>query len=295
MKVFVTGATGFVGQEVVQQLKTTNYQIKVLLRNQSQAAEFPDTDTFIGDTTELNSLHGGLAGCDAVIHLVGIIREFPRRGITFERLHSESTRNMLRAAQEQGVSRFLQMSANGTRADAVTGYHKSKWMAEQLVRQSRLDWTIFRPSLIFGPKDLFVNLLAGLIQKLPAVPVMGDGKYRLQPVSVKDVALGFVKALDHSKSIGQTYHCGGPQAYSYDEVLDLIGTALGKKSVCKLHHPLLLMKPVVAMMQSLPQFPMTSDQLQMLLEENICDPTAWREDLALELRDFPSGIAEYLR
>lgn len=295
MKVFVTGATGFVGQEVIHQLTKAEHRIKILLRDPHQAAKYPDTEAVIGDTTQPGSLRGGMSGCDAVIHLVGIIREFPNRGITFERLHREATDNMLQAAQEQGVSRFLHMSANGTRANAVTGYHKSKWTAEQQVRQSGLDWTIFRPSLIFGPKDQFVNMLAELIRKLPAVPVIGDGKYRIQPVSVKDVALGFVKALDQPKSIGQTYHCGGPQSYSYNEVLNLIGKALGKRKVCKLHHPLILMKPVVAMLQSLPQFPITSDQLQMLLEENICDSTAWREDLALELQAFPSGIAEYVR
>jgi NADH dehydrogenase len=138
-------------------------------------------------------------------------------------------------------------------------------------------------------------MLAELIRKLPVVPVMGDGNYRLQPVSVVNVAEGFVRALDVDNSIGQIYCCGGPQAYSYDEVLDLIGAALGKKSVCKLHHPLLLMKPVVSIMQSIPQFPMTSDQLQMLLEGNCCDPGKWSDAFQLELKDFRHGIAEYVK
>jgi NADH dehydrogenase len=123
---------------------------------------------------------------------------------------------------------------------------------------------------------------------------MGDGKYRLQPVSIKDVAEGFVNALTTSESIGRTFHCGGPQPYSYDEILDMIGAAIGKSPVCKLHQPLLLMKPLIGLLQSIPQFPMTGDQLQMLLEENICDPSEWRQTLHLELRDFTSGIAEYL-
>ncbi|SHJ51214.1 NADH dehydrogenase [Malonomonas rubra DSM 5091] len=294
MKVFLTGGTGFVGQEVQRQLLQKGHQVRLLCHSQKQTAENPDVEIIQGDTTLAESLQAALQGCDVVINLVGIIREFPGRNITFERLHTETTRNLLHAAKVQGVSRFLQMSANGTRSDAITGYHKTKWAAEQLVRESGLDWTIFRPSLIFGKDDMFVNMLAGLIRKLPVVPVMGDGKYRLQPVAVTDVAAGFVNALDTPETSGKTYHCGGPEAYSYNQILDLIGATLGKKSVCKIHQPLLLMKPVVSVMQSLPQFPMTSDQLQMLLEENICDPAEWQKDLQLELTDFKEGISQYL-
>lgn len=295
MKVFITGASGFVGSEIVQQLEQSGHQIRALLRSQNKSAAPSAHETVIGDTTDPLSLEGKLAGCDAVINLVGIIREFSGKGITFTRLHTESTRNLLQAAEQQGVKRFLQMSANGARENASTDYHKTKWAAEELVRQSALDWTIFRPSLIFGAHDQFVNMLAGIIRKSPLVPVMGDGRYRLQPVSVKDVATGFVRALDTPESYGKTYHCGGPQAYTYDEILDLIGAALGKKSVCKIHQPLILMKPLVATLQSISLFPMTSGQLHMLLEENICDPRIWKEELQLELQGFPAGIAEYLK
>lgn len=294
MKIFITGGTGFVGQEVIRQLLEQGHQVQALIRKSGALQETERITTVVGDTVRPESLQNAMAGCAAVINLVGIIREFPARGITFERLHHESTRNLLQAAQEQGVRRFLQMSANGTRADAVTGYHKTKWAAEQAVRQSQLEWTIFRPSLIFGPRDQFVNMLAQLIRTLPVVPVMGAGQYRLQPVSVADVAAGFVSALELKESVGQTYHCGGPEAYSYDEVLDLIGKALGKKSVRKLHQPLVLMKPVVALMQSIPQFPMTRDQLQMLLEGNTCDPAEWQQALQLKLTDFSQGIADYV-
>lgn len=294
MKVFITGGTGFVGQEVLRQLRNADHQVRALVRGPECLKDIPEIETHVGDTTRPESLQGAITGCDAVVHLVGIIREFPGRGITFEHLHTESTHNMLQAAAEQGAKRFLQMSANGTRPDAVTAYHKTKWAAEVAVRQSALEWTIFRPSLIFGPNDQFVNMLAQLIRKLPLTPVMGDGRYRIQPVSVADVATGFVKALEVPESSGQTYHCGGPDVFSYDEILDLIGQALGKAQVRKLHHPLFMMKPVVAMLQSIPQFPMTSAQLQMLLEGNTCDPEPWRSAFNLKLTDFASGIKSYL-
>ena len=134
---------------------------------------------------------------------MGIIREVPSRGVTFSRLHFEATRNMVEAANSQGVKRFLQMSANGTRPQAESPYHRTKWQAEEAVRDSELEWTIFRPSLIFGPEDEFVNMLAGLVRKLPLVPVIGNGRYRMTPVAVQDVARSFVAALEKKETVGQ--------------------------------------------------------------------------------------------
>lgn len=295
MKIFLTGGTGFVGREILAQLLQSGHSVRALVRNKEALDKQKRLEAVVGDITDATSLANLLHGCDAIINLVGIIREFSKHGITFKRLHIEATQNMLWAANQQGISRFLQMSANGTCANARTGYHKTKWAAEQLVRQSGLAWTIFRPSLIFGPRDQFVNMLAKLIQSLPMIPVMGDGKYRLQPVSVANVAAGFVKGLEIKESIGQTYHCAGPQDFSFDEILDVIGATLGKQyGVRKLHQPLFVMKPLVALLQSFPLFPMSSDQLHMLLEGNCCDPTHWSETLDLDLQDFAGGIAKYL-
>lgn len=295
MKVFLTGGSGFVGREVIKQLLAEQHNVRALIRQTSALKQLNGLETVIGDTTRPETLKNQLIGCDAVIHLVGIIREGHSRGITFERLHTEATENILQAAQEQGVQRYIQMSANGTGESAVTGYHRTKWAAEEKVRQSNLHWTIFRPSLIFGPQDMFVNMLARLIKTLPLVPVMGDGQYQLQPVHVTDVAKSFVAALQQTESIGQTYCCCGPQRFSYDEILDLVGKALGLSRVRKLHQPLWLMKPVVGVLQSLPMFPMTSDQLQMLLDGNICTDRHWVDAFSLELTDFSGGIGAYLK
>lgn len=294
MRVFLTGGTGFVGRQVIHELLQQGHHVRALVRARGEPLP-PEVETVIGDTTNYGMLAGAAHDCDAIINLVGIIREFPAKKITFDRLHTQTTKNLIRMAEETGIRRYIQMSANGTRADAVTGYHQTKWRAEQALRESALDWTIFRPSLIFGPNDLFVNMLAGLIKSLPVVPVMGDGRYRLQPVSVIDVARSFVLALERTDTFQQTYHCCGPIQLSYDEVLDLIGYALKRsRPVVKLHQPLCLMKPLVAAFQRFPPFPMTSDQLTMLLEENICSSTSWQEVFHLELTDFDSGIRQYL-
>lgn len=296
MKVFVAGGTGFVGQHVISTLLDQGHSVRALVR--SSTAKVPDSvETVIGDTTSFSSLTGAADGCDAIINLVGIIREFPARNITFKQLHTGTTAHLIDVARQSDIRRFIQMSANGTREDAQTTYHKTKWEAERLLRQSELDWTIFRPSLIYGPQDLFVNMLAKLIRTIPLIPVMGDGNYRLQPVAVADIATSFASALDRKACYGKTYHCCGLTVLTYNQLLDQIGFALGRKNaVRKLHQPLCLLSPIVNIMQKVPLFPLTADQLTMLLEENICDDAStWRNDFSLELTDFLTDIRTYLK
>jgi nucleoside-diphosphate-sugar epimerase len=297
MKVFVTGATGFVGHEVLRQLLAAGHSVRALVRPGSEKKLLQEDQVKIqhGDVCEPETLDGALDDCEAIIHLVGIIREFPGKEITFQKLHVEATRNLLAAAESQGVKRYLQMSANGTREDATTPYHQTKWQAEQAVCASALDWTIFRPSLIYGAGGEFVTMISDLIKKFPAVPVIGDGQYRMSPVAVEDVAAGFVRALQTPASIGQVYHCCGPQSCSYDELLEAFGQAMGKDHVRKIHQPLALMKPAIALMESVPAFPITSGQLTMLLEGNVCDPEKWSADLGLTPTPLVEGLRRIFR
>jgi NADH dehydrogenase len=170
----------------------------------------------------------------------------------------------------------------------MCGYHRSKWQAEEAVRASGLDWTIFRPSLIFGKGGEFVTMLADLIRKLPVVPVLGDGQYRMQPVAVTEVAQSFVRALEMPETIGQTYHLGGGESYSYDEILDLTGKAIGRGHVTKAHQPLFMVKPMIKLLEHSAHFPITSDQLEMLLQGNVCDTTAWAATFGIQ----PASYAE---
>lgn len=292
MKVFVTGGTGFVGRATIKQLLTDGHEVRVLVRegSESKLPEAQQVDLFYGDVTEVATLSGALADCDAVIHLVGIIREFPDRGITFNKVHVESTRNMLKVCLEEKVTRYLHMSANGTNNHGKTAYHRTKWQAEEEVRQSGLNWTIFRPSLIFGPGGEFVNMLAEIIKKVPVVPVLGDGQYRMQPVAVEEVAESFVKALTMPESVGETYQLGGGKSYTYDEILDLTALALGKGKARKMHQPLFMIKPMIKALQGFEQFPITLDQLKMLIEGNVCDPQPWAEAFDINPQTYAEGI-----
>jgi len=294
MKVFVTGGTGFVGREILGQLLSAGDEVRALVRDGSQdkLSGHQNLETHIGDVTDAASLVGALDGCDAVIHLVGIIREFPGRGITFKKMHVTATENILEACDEQGVQRFLHMSSNGTRERGTTAYHRTKWQAEELVRASGLDWTIFRPSLIFGRDSEFVKMLTELIRRVPIVPVIGDGQYRMQPVSVEQVAASFVKALAMPESIGKTYHQGGSESYTYDAILDLTGKAMGRKQVTKVHQPLFMIKPMIKMLQGFEQFPITEGQLKMLIEGNVCDPDEWAQAFGLAPISYAEGIGE---
>jgi uncharacterized protein YbjT (DUF2867 family) len=235
-----------------------------------------------------------MAGCDAVIHLVGIIREHPTHGVTFDLLHTQATQNVLEAASASGIRRYLHMSALGTRADAASRYHQTKWAAEEAVRASGLEWTIFRPSIIYGRGDGLVTLLASMIRRLPAVPVIGSGRQRLQPIPVEQVAAGFVGALDLPATIKQTYEVGGPEPVTMIELLDLIGRALGHRRVLRVHVPVGLMRPVARVLHPLPGFPVTPDQLQMLGEDSVCDPRPFFQTFALDPIPLAVGLERML-
>ena len=291
MKIFLAGGTGFVGEHLVAELLKHGHTVRLLVH--SRTILTADAEQVTGDVTRLESFAESLAGCDAVINLVGIIREFPSRGITFEKMHVTATANLLAAAAGSGISRYLQMSALGTRAAAVSGYHRSKWRAEELVRGSALDWTIFRPSLIFGPHDAFINMLAAQLRLAPVIPVIGSGTYRLQPIHADDVARCFTRALEMPETIGQAYELCGNDRLSYEALLDMVADALGKPRPLKPHLPLGLMKLVIPVLQKAPPFPITADQLQMLLEESI-GGNEWQQVFGVTPRGLREGIAEYL-
>ena len=292
MRIFVSGGTGFVGKHLCRVLLARGHSLKVLVHRRVGTPEH-NVVQVEGDVTSPESVLSAMAGCDAAINLVGIIREFPDRGVTFQKLHVQATATVVDMAVKAGISRYLHMSALGVRPEAVSAYHRSKYAAEEHVRRSPLNATIFRPSVIFGPEDGFINQLAPLVRLLPAVPVIGNGRYRLQPIHVDDVARCFAMALENPETIGQTYALCGPDRVSYNELLDLVGAVLGKKRVRKVHAPLGLMQFFVPLLQNIPSFPLTVDQLTMLLEESICDGI-WQHSFPFTPTSLKEGMCSYL-
>ena len=295
-RVFVTGGTGFVGRALIQALRAEGHIVRCLVRRGSERElkGLEAIERVEGDVLMPDPLADSMSSCDAVVHLVGIIREFPTRGIMFEQVHIDGTKNVVDAAATAGVRRVLHMSALGTRPGARSRYHRSKWRAEEAVRSSGLDWTIFRPSIIYGPGDGFVTLLAWMVRRLPVVPVIGSGRARLQPIPVAQVAEGFARALDHAPSIGRVYDVGGPDAHALTEVLDLIATVIKGRRAPKVHVPLSLVRPLTRLLESFPFFPLTMDQLVMLEEDNVCDPAPFFQAFGLTPVPFRVGLERML-
>src|SRR5262245_58800701 len=207
-RVFVTGASRFVGSAIVEELVARGYDVSALVHRRRLDQPERRVRQVDGSLFESDVLIDAIRDCQAVIHVVGIIMQHPSRGITFERIHVEGTKNVIDATRRAGVKRYVHMSALGTRTDAVSDYHKTKFKAEQHVRASGLDWTIFRPSMIHGPRGELMQMEAAWARKrapapvffMPFMPYFGGKRAgRLQPVYVGDVARAFVEAIEKPK------------------------------------------------------------------------------------------------
>lgn len=296
MPVFLTGATGFVGGHLAARLVADGHRIKCLVRRPDHpgATLLKDlgAELTAGDILDPDTLREAATGCGAAIHLVGIIMESP--GFTFRQVHVEGARNVLAAAAAAGIRHYVHMSALGAGPDAPTEYFRTKWQAEEAVRSSGLDYTIFRPSIIYGPRGEFINMLLKQVRLLPLVPVIGDGNYHLQPVSVNDVAFCFSRTLADDGTIGEEYELGGPEALTYNQIVDAISAAMGKKRF-KLRLPLPLVRPGVRLLERLLRHPpVTTDQLKMLLAGSVCDIARMRQQFGIEPIEFEAGIKQML-
>lgn len=271
MRVVVTGATGFVGRRVVALLRERGHEPIEWSRARGIDLTGPVPPV----------------KADAVIHLVGII--MPHLDNTFERVHVRGTETMLGL----GIRRFIHMSALGTRADARSEYHKTKWRAEEAVRASGLDYTIFRPSIVFGPDCAFIYQMFDLIHAPGVTPVAGSGRNLMQPIHVDDVARYFVDALERPDTVGQTYPLGGPKAFPFDEMLDVMTRARLGKLKPKLHAPLWAMWPAALAQDWLFERPtFTRDQLVMMREDNAAEDVP---DFGWPRRGFETWCEEALR
>ncbi|HKR94824.1 MAG TPA: NAD(P)H-binding protein, partial [Candidatus Angelobacter sp.] len=196
MKIFLTGATGFVGRNMLKRLFGEGYTVRALVRDPKKSSQLAQTGVTLiaGDVVEGTGLEEGLRGCDAAIHLVGIIVEKGKN--TFEAVHHIGTRNVVEAAKRTGIKRFVQMSALGVRTDGVAAYQVTKWRGEEDVRKSGIPYCILRPSLIFGPGDGFVTQMMETMRSAPLFrPVPGNGSPRFRPIFIGDVTACFAKAL----------------------------------------------------------------------------------------------------
>lgn len=316
-RVLVTGASGFVGRYIVRELVARGHWPVCLARDRQKLADqlrqVPQDryQVVYGDLFDNAAMAQAATGAEAAIHLVGIIAEDRLRGQTFERIHVEGTQRIVDACKAAGVKRYVHMSALGTRASAVSEYHRTKWRAENCVRASGLDWTIFRPSLIHGPDGEFMQMMKTFVTRamvpvlgfipspFPVIPYFGDGQSRLQPVDVRDVAACFVAALSKPETIGQVYELGGPRAITWKDLYrlcrDLIPGAKTWKPMVGMPVPVArLMAATVMKLPLLPKMLRFNDgQVQMSQEDSVCDTRPVEDTFGLRLRDFEEELRGY--
>lgn len=286
MKVFLTGATGFVGRHMLARLLERGHSVRALVRTiPTQPKAQTQVEYVRGDVVSGEGLDAGMQGCEAVIHLVGIIMEKGKN--TFEAVHHLGTKNVVEAAKRNGIRRFVHMSALGVRADGVAGYQTSKWRGEEEVRKSGIPYCILRPSLIFGPGDGFVTQMMDTMRKAPLFrPVPGNGKPKFRPVFIGDVTFCFEKALTAEAATNQTIELGGADELTLNEVLAEIARCAGVKKPAA-HVPMPLMALGAAMLEKiLPNPPVTTDQLKMLREGSTCDIGPMKRIFGIEPRGF---------
>ncbi len=303
-KVFVTGGSGFVGSAVIDELLTRGYDVVALANQRNLDARGGAVRVVTGGLFDDRALDEGVGGCDAVIHLVGIIMERPRRGITFERIHFEGTKSVVHATLRNGVKRYVHMSALGVRHDAVSTYHKTKFAAEQYVRASGLDWTILRPGLIHGPKGDFLRMEAAWARhKAPPflfMPYFGAGLFgrrgagMLQPVYVGDVARAFVDALEKPKTVGEVYPLGGPDCVTWPQLHRLVAESVVGKRRRVLAIPAWYAKFVTHVAPA-SLLPFNRDQVIMSQEDNTCDLAKFKDAFGWEPQPFEPTLKRYAR
>ena len=300
MRIAIIGGTGFVGGYLVDALRMAGHQTSLLARDGDGGDE--DSLRIGGAIDDKDAIRRTLDGCDTVIYLIGILRAYPRQGITFEATQYEGVVRVADVARERGISRFVLMSAYGVEA-RQTPYQITKHDAERHVADAGFEFTVIRPSVVFGdPRgrmEFATQLYRDMVRPLiPAVnfhsglrPSMGA--LLMSPVHVQDVADAFVAVLRAPESIGQVYELGGPEALTWAEMIRRVADAVGRKKIL-LPMPTSLMRLAATLLDWLPFFPVTRDQLTMLEQGSDCSPEPLRRLIGRAPRAFNADSLRYL-
>ncbi len=293
--IFIAGATGFVGGNLVDDLLAKGFKLKCFVRSEKAAGALSlrGAEVVLGDITDPGSLKGVLQPGDLVVHLVGIIEE--KGKATFQTVHVEGTGNLVTEAKKAGVRHFFYQSALGADRDSWSGYLRTKAEAELLVIQSGLSCTIFRPSLIIGPWDGFTKKMAEMIKLSPVLPIPGEGRSKFQPVFIRDWIRCLERVLEEPEKFRSTYDIGGPEHLTYMEIVEKLAAAMGRsRPVFRI--PMGLMKISASLLATvLSSPPVTGEQLRLLEMDNICAADAVERNFGFRPMRYEDALKEFVR
>lgn len=294
MKIAITGASGFVGSHLVNRLLDENRDLTILShRNNPNISTNLKIKIVKGTVEDVDSMVLAFKDVDVVIHLVGIIVETKEK--TFNKTVAIGTKNLVKAAKSTNVKKIIYLSALGTSSHSVSKYHKTKYIAEQEIINSGLEYTILRASVIFGFGDGFISKLSKMIKSAPLTPVIGNGRYRLQPIYINDLVYILIDSIVNKNTNNKIIDIAGPEKLEFLQILDIIKLDLNVKKM-NFHMPVAVMKPIAFIMEKLlTSPPLTRDQLKMMLVGNTGDIEEMEKIFSIKPISLSEGLKRYKR
>ena len=296
--ILITGATGYIGRQLVIRLAAQGERPRCLVREMNRAKRILPADKVElvqGATTSPASLDAAVQGVDTIVHAAFLTADRKQSaGNEYEKTNVQGTANLIQAAKKAGVKRVIEIGGLGTRPDKPGSYMQGRYLAEKMLKESGLDWTIIQPSVLFGKNAPFIKGLVDLIRTSPVVPLIGGGKIMFQPIYVEDVVTVIIKVLeDPVSTANKTYTIGGPAYYSFTQIIDALLQATHKQRI-KVPAPTSLVGVGAAVMEAvLPKPPLTKAAMALFTFDNTTDLRSVERDFGFTPTSFTTYLKEY--
>jgi uncharacterized protein YbjT (DUF2867 family) len=296
--ILITGATGYIGRHLIARLVAQGERPRCLVRDINRAKrKLPaeKVELVQGATTSPDSLAAAVRGVDTIVHAAFLTADRKQStGNEYEKTNVQGTANLIKAAKKAGVKRIIEISGLGTKPDKPGSYMQGRYLAEKMLKESGLDWTIIQPSVLFGKNAPFIRGLADLIRTAPIVPLIGGGKIMFQPIYVEDVVTVSIKVLeDPSGTTNRTYTIGGPAYYSFTQIIDVLLKTMHKQRI-KVLAPTPLVGIGAAVMEAvLPKPPLTKAAMTLFTFDNVTDLQSVERDFGFTPVSFTIYMKEH--